>query len=212
MAKRNIITLALTAICILGLAAAASAGIPDTNNSSASSACGRTTVAPGGGDNLSDGGYTVTVVVLDINGDPVVGLPATDMYLWHSELATCPGVFSQADAPTDGSGTATFSGTIYSGMVGDANEGIDCDTEFLYVYALGIILNGADPVCVATDTPDLNGDLTVGVADFGKYASDFNCVANGDPCDPCHDYNEDGENNIVDFAVFGGYFNASVCP
>jgi len=214
MAKRNIITLALAALFVVALAVGASAGIPDTNNSTASAAnCGRYTVAPGGGSTtLGDDGYTVTVTVLDINGDAVVGLPATDMYLWHDDLATCPGTFSEADGPTDGTGTTTFSGTIYAGVAGDAGQGIDCDTAFLYVYALGIILNQANPVCVATDSPDLNGDLSVGVTDFAKFAADFNCLAQAIPCDPCHDYDESGDTNVTDFAVFGSYFNDSVCP
>ena len=171
--------------------------------------CGRMTIAPGGGDELGELGYTIWVTIWDINGDPVTTLAATDLWLLNSDMATCPGVFSQADRGTDETGTTLFSGTIYSGLFGDASGGIDCDASLLYVLALGIMLNDFQPVCVAVDSPDLNGDLSVSVVDFAKFASDFNCVSG---CDPCHDFNEDGSTNLVDFSIFSGFFHNSVCP
>ncbi len=212
MAKRNIITLALAAVCVLGLAAMASAGIPNTDNSFASADnCGRFTIAPGGGETLieSANDYTIHVTVNDINNDPVTTLIATDLWLDRTgDLVACAN-HSQADAGTDGSGYTTFTGTIFGGLAGDASNGVDCNSTDLYVYALGIPLNGNAPVCVSFDSPDLNGDLAVSVADFGKFAFDFNCVSG---CDPCHDYNEDGVSSVADFAIFSAYFNASVCP
>jgi hypothetical protein len=213
MAMRNIISLALAAVCVLGLAVGASAGIPDTNNSSASAAdCGRFTIAPGGGENLGDEGYTIFVTVLDINGDPVTTLAATDLWLDRpGNLIACGGAAaaSQADAGTDTNGMTQFTGTIYGGVNGDANNGVNCDNTDLYVYALSIVLNGNNPVCVAFDSADLNGDLACSVADFGKFAADFNCTVG---CDPCHDFSEDGFTTVADFGIFAGYFNASVCP
>jgi hypothetical protein len=213
MAMRNIISLALAAVCVLGLAVGASAGIPDTNNSTASAAnCGRFTIAPGGGENLDAGtiDHTIYVTVLDINGDAVTTLGATDLWLDRpGNLINCAGTFSQADAGTDGLGQTQFTGTIYGGVNGDAGNGVNCNDNDLYVYALGIVLNGNNPVCVAFDSPDLNGDLACSVADFGKFASDFNCAGG---CDPCHDFNEDGSTSVSDFGIFAGYFNASLCP
>lgn len=210
MAMRNIISLALAAVCVLGLAVGASAGIPDTNNSYASAAnCGRFTIAPSGGENLGDEGYTISVTVLDINGDAVTTLAATDLWLDHPNLASCAGTYSQADAGTDGAGQTQFSGTIYGGVTGDAGNGVNCDNTDVYVYALGIVLNGNNPVCVSFDSVDLNGDLACTVADFGKFAADFNCTSG---CDPCHDYNESGNTTVADFGIFAGYFNVSVCP
>ncbi len=213
MAKRNIITLALAAVCVLGLAGMASAGIPNTDNSLASADnCGRFTIAPGGGETLIEGtnDYTIHINVRDINNTPVETLIATDLWLdLPGGLAACASGFSQADAGTDTNGDTQFTGTIYGGTLGDAADGVNCDDNDLYVYALGIVLNGNAPVCVAFDSPDLNGDLSVTVADFGKFAADFNCAAG---CDPCHDFNEDGGTTVADFGIFAGYFNASVCP
>ncbi len=163
-------------------------------------------------DSEAGNDYLIHVVALDINGDPITTLAATDLWLWHPELATCPAPFSQADDGTDADGHTTFSGTIYAGLQGDLGDGIDCDAAELYVYILGIIINDAEPVCVATDSPDLNGDLAVTVADFGRFVADFNCADEGEPSDPCHDYNEDGETGVADFALFAGYFNNSECP
>ncbi len=217
MAMRNIITFALSALFVLGLVAGASAGIPDTNNSDAwAENCGRHTMAPCGGEALNDAAipqdYTIHAIVRDINGTAVAALPATDMSLLHGNMAHCVGSYSQADQATDGTGYTMFSmapGLVHGGITGDAADGVDCDVDTAYsVYALGIILNSANPVCVTSDSPDLNGDLAVTVADFGKYASDFNVVGG----DPCHDYNEDGANTVADFAIFAGYFNSCVCP
>ena len=215
MAMRNIISLALAAVCVLGLAVGASAGIPDTNNSTASADnCGRFTIAPGGGETLIEGAndYTIRVTVLDINGDAVVTLAPTDLWLDRpGNLVACGGAAaaSSADNDTSGDGMTEFTGTIFGGVNGDAGNGVNCNDTDLYVYALGIVLNGNNPVCVSFDSADLNGDLACSVADFGKFAADFNCTAG---CDPCHDYNEDGSTSVADFGIFAGYFNASVCP
>ena len=210
MLKRKNSALALASF-VLVLAAGAMAVIPNTEYSIATTNdCGRMTAAPGGGDLLGDLGYTVYLNVQDINEDPVVGIPATDMFLNHPQLATCPFPFTQADSPTDMGGYTTFSGTIHAGLVGDAGDGVDFDWALLYVYVMGIIMNDENPVCVATDSPDLSGDLAVNIVDFAKFGGDYNCTP--PDCDPCHDYDYDGDNDITDFAIFGGYFNNSVCP
>ena len=214
MAKRNIITFALSALFVLGLVAGATAGIPDTNNSTAwAENCGRHTMAPCGGDVLATDGamdYTIYTIVQDVNGDAVTTLAATDLSLAHSYMAACPVPYSQADAGTDGTGYTLFSvnpGMVHAGLTGDAADGVDCNVDTQYnVYALGIILNSGNPVCVSSDSPDLNGDAAVTVADFGKYAADFNVGG-----DACHDYNEDGANSVADFAIFAGFFNNCVC-
>jgi len=175
--------------------------------------CGRFTIAPGGGEDLVDpeagNDYQIHVQCLDINGDPILGIPATDIWLWHDALAPCGSTGSQADGPTDMNGYTTISGTIHGGLYEDA---VSCDQTQLQVIVLGIPCNGGDPVCVAVDSPDLNGDREVGVPDFARFVADFNCMSQGLPCDPCHDYDETGDNDISDFAIFADYFNSSYCP
>ncbi len=185
---------------------------PDIDSIAIPENCGRFTIAPGGGENLHDpeaNNYYRIHVQIWSNGDPVTTLAATDIWVENPQLARCPGQFSQADAGTDAEGATTISGTIFGGLQGDAGSGIDCDAAELYVFAMGIVLNYGQPVCVSIDSPDLNGDLTVSIADFGRFAQGFNCTTD---CDPCHDYNEDGATTVADFGAFAGYFNQSSCP
>ena len=211
MAKRNMTTLALTALFILGLTAGAFAGIPNSENSPAAAQdCGRTTIAPRGADLLSDDGYVIDLTVRDINADPVVGLLPTDMWLEHPDMAKCMPIWNMADTPTDANGDTSFSGTTYGGVLGDASDGLNCNDMEFFVYASGIMLNNDNPVCVATDSPDLNGSLSVTLADFVKFTADYNCDFVN--CDPCHDYNEDGTTSLADFTFLGSHYNSSVCP
>ncbi len=82
--------------------------------------------------------------------------------------------------PHGHTGHTTISGTIYGGL----------------------------PVPVSFDSPDLNGNLAVSLADFAKFSRDFNAPAD---FDPSHDFNEDGATNVADLTIFAGYFNASQC-
>jgi|SaaInl4_150m_RNA_FD_contig_31_943329_length_839_multi_4_in_0_out_0_1 hypothetical protein len=207
MAKRNS-TLALAALFVMGLVVVASAGIPDPANSTAwADNCGRFTIAPGGGETLIEGAndYTIHCQILDINGNPV-SLAATDLTLYHADIVFGAGQSSQADAGTDAGGNAMFSdnpGTIDGGVAGDLSDGIICDDLDLFVMAYDIIINDGNPVCVAVDSPDLNGSLTVTIVDFAKFATDYNGVGT---FDSCHDYAESGDTNIADFGIFGQYY------
>ncbi len=207
MAKRNS-TLALAALFVMGLVVVAGAGIPDPANSTAwADNCGRFTIAPGGGETLIEGtnDYTIHCQILDINGNPV-SLAATDLTLYHADVAFAGGQSSQADAGTDANGDSQFSdnpGTIDGGVSGDLSDGIVCDDLDLYVMAYDIMINNGLPVCVAVDSPDLNGDQDVAIADFAKFATDYNGVGT---FDSCHDYAESGATDIADFGVFGSYY------
>jgi len=207
MAKRNSI-FALAAMFVLGLAVVASAGIPDPANSTAyADNCGRFTIAPGGGETLIEGtnDYAIHVQVLDINGNPC-SLAATDLTLYHPEIVFGAGQSSQADAGTDANGETMFSdnpGTIDGGVAGDLNEGIVCDDLDLFVMAYDIIINNGNPVCVAVDSPDLDGSQSVNIADFGRFAADYNGAGT---FDSCHDFVESGTTDIADFGVFGSYY------
>ncbi len=207
MAKRNS-TLALAALFVMGLVVMASAGIPDPANSTAwADNCGRFTIAPGGGETLIEGSndYAIHCQILDINGNPV-SLAATDMTLYHADIVFGAGQSSQADAGTDANGDAMFSdnpGTIDGGVAGDLSNGIICDDLDLFVMAYDIIINDGNPVCVAVDSPDLNGDLNVSIIDFAKFATDYNGAG---PFDSCHDYAESGATDIADLGVFGSYY------
>jgi hypothetical protein len=215
MNKSSCIPVALAFLLVLSAAVGSTTGIPESEYSPAyAEHCGRFTVAPGGGENLVDPGagndYRIHLTVRDKNQDPITSLAATDMWLDVPDLLVgCQPVWSQADSGTDNEGNTTFSNTIYGGVVGDASGGFDCDAMLLYVYVLGLVMNSGDPVCVAVASPDLYGSLSVTLADFVKFVTDYNCDGAG--CDPCHDYNEDGTTSLADFTLFASFYNASIC-
>lgn len=213
MGKRRVSIYALVALAILAPGAAA-ADSPAVYGSAIPDHCGRFTIAPGGGETLVEGAndYRIDVYVWDENHDPVSTLGPSDLWLDRDDILVACGssdAASQADSGTDPTGHTQFSGTIFGGLPADAAGGVDCAATWLYVYAIGMVLNDGEPVCVAFDSPDLNGDRSVGIADFARFAVDFNCSVG---CDPCHDYDEDGGTGIADFGIFAGYFNASTCP
>ena len=215
MPKNHAFLLAAVLLGPFGFADSAGANPIEILSVAEAEHCGRFTIAPGGGENLVDpaygNDYRIHLTLWETGDIPIAGLPATDMWLWHSGLVICPGIFNQADGPTDANGHTTFSGTIYAGLTGDATDGLDCSGAYLYVYAMGMPMNEEEPVCVSTDSPDLNGDLMVGVTDFAKFAQDFNCASQGQACDPCHDFNQDGNTALADLAILAGYLNNSAC-
>ncbi len=171
--------------------------------------CGRFTIAPGGGEDLVDDAndYRIHVWCRDSNDDPVP-MAATDISLYHPSLVLCPGIASQADDHADEQGHATISGTISAGLAADGQGGVDCAETLLFVLLFDIVINGGEPVCVAVDSPDLNGDLEVGIADFGRFAHSYQ---ESHAYDPCHDYSEDGMNSIADLAIFANFYHQAHC-
>lgn len=133
------------------------------------------TISPSGGiETLASNGITIQVVLRTTNGAPCVGEPAAGMVLFHPGLCICPGG-NVADASTDASGRATFTGTILGGGCAD----------FLDVYIDGGYL-GRVPVRV--NSPDSSADCFVDAGDLSKFAT-----ALGRPQEYtfCLDFNED---------------------
>ncbi len=174
---------------------------------------GRLTIAPDGGEDLVGGpnDYKVEVVVNNAYGNPIPGIPATDFALYSPLIHFCSNPGGQADGPTDLGGYTTFSGNISGGVAGDSANWVNCDEIEIYVLVQGIELGIACETaeeCLRVDSPDLNGDGTVNVTDFGKFGVDKGC--NND-CDPCHDFNEDGKVDIADQSIFASFYNRT-CP
>ena len=199
----SLVVLALPTIAI-------SMGLPDLSQCWAEAEnCGRFTIAPGGGENLVNDShdYKIHVWCLDINGN-AISLPATDITLYHPDLSFCPGQSSQADTCTNSEGYTSISGTISGALEGDGTSGLNCEEILLYVMVYDIIINDGEPVCVAVDSPDLNGDLEVSLADFAKFSYSYQ---EAHEYDPCHDYSEDGMNSVADLAVFALYYRQAEC-
>ena len=123
-------------------------------------------VPDGSGPALGPEGHTITVTLRDANGDVIVGYPFQDLYLAALDdggtMAVCPGG-AVADANTDATGTATFTGSLAAGGWTD-------DTLVLFVGGTPIVHS---PLGITVNSPDINGDLQVNLSDIGFFALDF---------------------------------------
>jgi hypothetical protein len=162
------------------LASTAWAGIPDLTLSTAGTAAGARvsvyTLPSGGGHGLNDcylsGGTktdaTITLTLVDSNGDGIYLYPACDMWLESSlgGLALCEGG-SCADGGTDYDGVTTFSNPVFGGKQTTPGGGELCQ----------VIINGsalAGPgMDIQFNSPDVNGDLIVNLTDVVLFAGDY---------------------------------------
>jgi len=166
MVRRNIMGLLVCSLTV-GLVSMAFAGIPDLEQSSA------TTIATqqvsmynlpnGGGDPFTDvyvqgGGKTdatVTVTLLDSAMQPIFNYPFEDIWVVSNNpvMVICPGG-SSSDANTDASGQTTFTGAMFAGA----------DGLGLVVVVNGDALTQA-PLNFKFNSPDMSGDLVVNLTD-----------------------------------------------
>ncbi|MCP4293362.1 MAG: hypothetical protein GY780_16170 [bacterium] len=144
--------------------------------------------------------------IVGINGDPVVGFPAEDMWL-EAETTTdfvCPDIGGwgfTADVATNSSGVTWFENPLNGG---GWSEGP------LWVY-----LNGSraatpppggyalDPVALRFNSPDINGDGFVSLADLALFSTDF--------FGEYHyrsDFRWDGTLSLSDVAIFATGYGA----
>lgn len=201
----------------------ANSGIIDPCSSGATSASGcYGSFDPSGGilqapiQSLADNGLTITCTVKESNGTPIAGIPAVDFWIVGcvGSLTLCGGSGAiNATAATDVNGQTTIEGILFAG--------VECDTDLdtlstgtgltetgAQAVAQGIILG--QPGCVTTcldiqlRSPDINGDLSVGLADFALFGAHYTVlVAFPKPFSSCSDFNCDSANSLPDFAIYG---------
>lgn len=198
MSKR-LLSLAIAGSMLLGLAGLASAGVPDPGLSTSSAAgSGTLLITPAGnGNTLGSIGAVVTVTVVDGTGTPIAGYPFQDIYLddaGTAEIALCQGG-SVADFNTNAAGVTTISGGISGGGFTQAG---------LQVYLAGVAIGAALPI--NANSPDINGDLVVNLADIGSFAADFTGAYAFRS-----DFDANGEINLGDLGVLASNNNQS-CP
>jgi hypothetical protein len=162
----------------MGIASVAMAGIPDLTLSTATTAAASQvsvyTLPNGLGKGLDEAksagsttpvNATITLTLLDGNGDPIFLYPAEDMWLATSlgNLAVCPGG-SAADASTNASGITTFSNPLFGGK--QSNK---VGLEKCVVIISGSPLNGSQ-LDILFNSPDIDGNLAVNLSDTVLYA------------------------------------------
>lgn len=193
---------------VLSVASLALANVPDLSLSIASMDAGAAGasifVLPNGNgvgfdDAFAAGGgsvdATITLSLVDTNGDPIFGYPFEDMWLATSGggLAACDGG-TAADASTDINGETTWSNPLAAGGSSDG--------ETAQVVIAGTALAGAG-LDITFNSADMNGDLTVNLSDIALFTSKLSAY------DYSADFNNDGVINLSDIARFTGGMGVS---
>jgi len=157
----------------------------------------------GDGEAFADVGARITVVVKDLIGTPIPGIPAADFWVigCSDALVLCGGSGAiDADSATNAEGKTTISGDLAAG---------GCDTGVIVVVQ-GIVLRDPldcmAPAClpIRVVSVDYNSDLICDVIDFAIFGPAFRSPP--EAYDACLDYNGDGVIDLIDFSVFGGHF------
>jgi len=211
---KRLLSLAVAGLVAVGMTGLAMAGIPDLDNSTASSPAGCVSISVDGtGTAIGAAGMTVTVTVRDGNGDPVVGYPFQDVWLGDNaagtEITLCNGG-STAAANTNASGVTTITGAIAGGGTTNVGNG-----GGMQVYLAGVPLNGAG-LPISASNPDLNGDLQVTTGgDLQPVPGGFANLYLNAGYDIEDDFNCDGTENLLDVTRFAGQWAANPpvqCP
>jgi hypothetical protein len=200
----------LLGILVVGLATVAWAGVPDLDDSVA------TTNAPAGasvfslpngaGDpmtiaRMADGSAanaTITLTLVDGNGDAIPFYPAEDLWLVTTggSFAFCAG------------GTAASTGTNVNGVTTWVNPllaGGSSLGQTVLVMVGGTALNQAG-LGIVFNSADINGDLTINVSDLTPFAQDYFGAYNYRS-----DFVRDGAINVGDLTQFARGYGLT-CP
>jgi len=157
-------------------------------------------VPDGSGPSLAADGHTITIRLTG-DGIPIPGFPFQD--IWLGQVAApglvnpCPGG-TVADANTDVNGITTFSNPLAAGGWTD---------ESLIFFLAGVPIPDPAPGITA-NSPDLDSDRVVNLADVGQFAIDF---FNGYSFRADIGGDLDGVLNLLDVATLAIHLGAS-CP
>jgi hypothetical protein len=191
---------------VLGAASLATAGIPDETQSTASSASGCLQVVPNGtGDALSSKGLTVTVTVLDGNGDPIAGYPFQDVGLADNaggaDVSLCTsGWLSSAN--TNAAGVTTITGAGFAG--GSTQGGMRATVG-------GVRITNGAALDIDVVSPDMDGNLIVNLLDLSAPATGFAARFLNGVYDFASDFTCDGVENLLDVVKYS-FANGAICP
>lgn len=168
-------------VCTLVIsAAAANAGVPSLTLSTATTAAGAQVTVynlpNGNGDpfteaRLQGGGTTdatITLELLDGNGDPIPNYPFEDLYLdsTSEDFFACANG-TTADFNTDENGITTWSNPLLAGGYTDPTA-----PDLVQVFVNGAPLAGPG-MNIQFNSPDITGDGAFTLGDLQAYADDF---------------------------------------
>jgi hypothetical protein len=151
-----------------------------------------------------DQGWSISIWVYGISGNPIPNVPASDFWLVDcdpgNDASLCGGsASSNADSNTGTNGKTTMSlGTLVGGGCADG----------IAVVAQGLVI--LDTTLCVTEfcfpiwlrSPDIDGSLEVDLVDLSIFAASFPPR----PFDPCCDMNVDGRIGLQDLSLFAFHF------
>lgn len=215
--KKTMILYTMLALSTLGFQTATATGIPDLSNSYIEWAYEGDQVLslynlPDGSGNGLDQAFlpgqpdgsapvmvdaTITLVMLDGLEYPIAMFPFEDLWLMSGDdgMVACAGG-TVADANTDVEGRAQWSDPLLAG---------GWSASSIEVYINGDRVIGGS-VALWVNSPDVNGDLSVDLADLGTFASDYFGAFQYRS-----DFNYDGVLNLSDIALMANGIGAN-CP
>jgi hypothetical protein len=157
------------------------------------------------------GAAEIWVRLIDTFGNPVVGLPPTDIWFRpcnaSETLCWCRGQ-DKMDFPTDASGWTHSTIALYCGGCA-VLDGIQC---VVFDPWLGAPVVLQSPFCIQDarfKSPDMNADCLVNISDLALFGACY-AMPMTPPCH-CADYNDDGLVNLSDLAYFGSHYQHE-CP
>lgn len=152
------------------------------------------TIAPCGGDPMP-----VIDIILEDSGNNPIEVIASDIWLASPvDVDFCWPVVADSSTFQPDPGHTTFSGVLRGGL-GAVD---DCAAVRVDIVAIGWVIGNFD---LQVNSPDLNGDQQVTVADFGLFAARFQTS------DLCADFDESGFVSVADFGLFAAWFENCVC-
>lgn len=140
---------------------------------------------------------TITLRIA-INGEPIVGYPAEDIWLMHptGDFIACNGA-SIADQATDETGTTYWREDMPGGGWADHSG------PGLQLMIAGVMMDH-DPLPIAVNSSDINGDLSVNLLDLQEFTQDFY-----GPYVYRSDFFWDGTLNLIDLSLLAQSYGAA---
>lgn len=208
-------TVLFFALLIVPITSLATSGVPDFSNCYATCAysdhvsllvvpdrSGQLFTEASARDLAGDGPIdaTITLTLLDYNGNPIVQYPAEDVWLETSlsGMTACYGGFhAHADGPSDQNGVMTFTSALFAG-------GFSSVGEQLVILINGMPLFGYN-MDIMVNSPDIDGNGVVDLSDIVLFAGDMSGY------NFRSDFHQDGVLNLVDVVIMAGSVGAG-CP
>ena len=183
MLRRSIPVASLVALAAFPRVAPADIVCPDSSYCTVTftTVRDRVTIAPEFGEALALVGITIRATLRNCSGAPLVGVPAPAIVVANPALCLCPGG-NAADAPTDQTGSTSFTGFIRGG---GCAESLDVVADGVRIGTVPVKTNSGDQVPASP--------CYVDAADLSAYAS---MLGRSDRYTVCADLNESGPPTI----------------